>query len=513
MRMAAPILSREAQGAPSWQRWLDAPQSGLVCVAAWILASAIVIGLVALLGGPSQVDAAESIYGSWALAHGSIACAYPPASPHTSSFYLFYIPGPGTPPLWPLIAGGLDALTRVGNSVPFPSQHALGANCANAYDGMYHWAQNSAAIFPTIGFGYVSWFFLLAGVVALLRAAGRGRTGWEVFGVIFVALVPIVWEPLLDIYHPQDLVALGLGLAGAACALRREWVWAGLLLGLAVTSQQFALLILAPLLVVAPWRGRWRLLGSCAVVVAALSAPFVIATSGRAVHSVLLGTGDSVTHGGTIVWETGLKGAALVFCARILPILVGMAIAWWALRRLGPRVFEPLPLISLVATSLSMRVVFEEGLYGYKLVALAVMLVVLAVVAGRVRGRLVAWLVLTTLAFNPIPTSHNINGRPWGTHAAALLPLACIGIALILIVYDAVHRRVRWYLVVGFVIAACAFLQWPLWSLDTFRPPLPLWFWQLVLLSTGVAMAVSPLVASMRTAGSEPPTRPAIMVQ
>ena len=172
-----------------------------------MLASAIFIGLIALFGGPAQPDASESFYATWAIAHGSVACAYPPAGPHTASFFPFYVPGPGTPPLWPLISGGLGALTRVGHTVPFPSQQALGANCANAYDGMYHWAQNSVAIFPTIGFGYFSWFFLLAGVVALLRASGRGRTGWEAFGVDLHRNGPNRLGAILLFYHPQDLVA------------------------------------------------------------------------------------------------------------------------------------------------------------------------------------------------------------------------------------------------------------------------------------------------------------------
>ena len=69
-------------------------------------------------------------------------------------------------------------------------------------------------------------------------------------------------------------------------------------------------------------------------------------------------------------------------------------------------VLEPIPLISLLATSLSLRVVFEEGLFGYKFMALAVMLILLAIVRGQIRGRLMAWLALATLAFNPIPAGH-----------------------------------------------------------------------------------------------------------
>ncbi len=494
----------EIEGVPGWQRWLQRPQSDLVCLSAWILASAIFIGIVALFGGPSQSDAAESFYATWAIAHGNFACAYPPVSPHTSQFFLFYIPGPSVPPFWALVSGGASAVTRIGHTAPFPSSQAMGAHCANAYPQMYHWAQNTAAIFPTIGLGYLSWFLLLAGVVALLRAAGRGRSGWEVVGVLLVAAVPVVWEPLLHYYHPEDLAALGLCLIATAFALRRQWVWAGVLLGLAVSSQQFALLVFAPLFVVAPGRARWKMLSSSAAVVIVLSAPFIIASSGRALHSVLFGTGDSVTFGGTILWETGMRGAALVFCSRVVPILVALALAWWAYRRLGASVLQPVALVSLLATTLSMRVVFEEGIYGYKFMALAVMLILLAVVRGWIRGRLIAWLALATLLFNPIPEGLEINARSWGVKAAALVPLISIAVVLVLVAYDALHRRVRWYLLVWLLVAICATAQWPPWTLDSVRAQLPLWLLQLILLPAGVVMAVSPLIASIWHSEAKP---------
>jgi hypothetical protein len=493
----------ETDAKPEWRRWLDKPQSNLVCLTAWLLATAVFIGMVALFGGPSQIDAAESFYATWAIGHGSFACAYPPAYSHLSQFFLFYIPNASVPPLWPLVSGGAAALTGIGHTAPFPSAHALGANCGNAYPEIYRWAHNSVAIFPTIGLGYLSWVVLLAGVVSLLRAAGRGRSGWEVVGVLLVAGVPVVWEPLLRFYHPQDLVALGLCLIGAACALRRRWVAVGILLGLAVATQQFALLVLAPLFVIAPGRARWKMLGTSAAVVFALSIPFVAASSGRALHSVFFGTGDSITFGGTLLWESGLRGGALVFCSRVLPILVAMALAWWATRRLGTSILEPVPLVSLLATTLSLRVVFEEGLYGYKFMALTVMLILLAVVRGRIRGELIAWLALTTLLFNPIPEGLDINARLWGVHAAAVLPLACIAMVLALVVYDAVRHRMRWYLVAWLVVAICATVQWPVWSLDSIRAQIPLWLIQLVLVPTGVIMAVSPLLGSRRKAESK----------
>jgi hypothetical protein len=492
---------------PRWQRELDKPLSGGQCLASWLLATAIFFGLVALFGGPTWSDATESLYPTWAIAHGSFACTYPPASSDSFSFALQYQPVPEVAPLWPLISGGLSALTGIGHAVPFPTQHALGAGCANGLTKMYRWSLASRALSPTTDLGYVSWFALLAGFIALLRAGGRGRTRWEAFGVVFLALVPITWMPLLFEYHPQDLVALGLGFAGTACALRRQWFWAGVLVGLAITSQQFAILILAPLVIVAPGRDRWRLLISSALPVVLVSVPFLIATSGRAIHAVLTGTGDSASPGGSILWKllsrpglfAGRQTTTLIVSSRMLPIVVTVALALWARWRLGPRALEAIPLLSLIAASLSMRLVFEEGLYGYKFLALAVLLIVLDIVRGRIRGQLLAWLALVTMAFNPIRLDDNTSW--WVYHTAIAIPLLCMAVVLFVIFRDAVHHRVRWYLVAWFAIAARAFLRWPLWLPNGLPPRLPLWFWQLVLVGSGVVMAVSPLVNSIRDRG------------
>ena len=64
---------------------------------------------------------------------------------------------------------------------------------------------------------------------------------------------------------------------------------------------------------------------------------------------------------------------------------------------------DPVPLLALMALSLSLRLVFEQNLYGYYFMAFAVSLVLLDVVGGRIRGQLVAWLGLLTLAYNPFP--------------------------------------------------------------------------------------------------------------
>jgi hypothetical protein len=350
-----------------------------------------------LLGGVTGADGEESEFPTWAIAHGHLSCAYPP--PRAVGFPLIA-------PLYPLLAGGFAALGRIGHGVAFPSQAALGHTCSTAIAAMTRWSSNAGAVLPTIRIGYLSWLVLMAGVIALLRACGRGRCWWEPVTLTIVAFVAPVWMCVQEYFHPQDLVAMGLALCGIACARRGWWGWAGVFLGLAFTSQQFALLIAAPLVVVAPSDRRLRLVGSGVGAAMVVIAPLITVTSGQAARAVLIGSGNSPSVGGTLLWELHLHGPALVVVSRVLPIALAMALAWWALQRLGPAALDPIPLLSLIATSLCLRLVFEENLFGYYFMAITVMLIILDVVRGRIRGTLIAWIALVTLAFDPVP---------WGT--------------------------------------------------------------------------------------------------
>jgi hypothetical protein len=481
----------------SFARMLDRRLQGRQCVLAWVVATVIFVGMIALLGGPTENDATESAYSTWAVAHGDFACTYPPLPAHGSAFLPSWGPEPNVSPLWPLVSGGFEALTSVGSSQRFPSAAALGTSCAHAYVAMYPWAHNSFALVPTIGFGYLSWCAVLAGVVALIRASGRGRSGWEVAGVILVALTPLVWQPVLDEYHPQDLLAMGLILLGLAFALRRSWICAGVMLGLAVLTQQFALLVLAPLFVIASARNQWRLAVSAVVSGFLVAVPFVT-TSTRSWHAIAIGTGNSPSFGGTVVRYLRLHDTGLVLVSRVFPILLAAAFAWWVHRRIGSRCLQPVPFLSLMASCVSLRLVFEQNMFGYYLMALAVLLILLQIVSGRIRGELVAWIAMAVLLYNPVPWGLSFNARSWGTHLAASLPAIGIAIAMALIVWDAVHRRVRWYLLAWFVVAVAAVGEWPPWS-QSFRPFLHPWMAQLILVPTGVALAVWPLIGILRT--------------
>jgi hypothetical protein len=307
---------------------------------------------------------------------------------------------------------------------------------------MYQWSIRSHALAPTVQIGYVAWFLLMGGVVALLRASGRGRCGWEPLALVIIAIAPPAYMCLHEYFHPQDLAAMGLVLAGLAGVRRGWWAWAGLLLGLAFTAQQFALLAFAPLLVVAPRDRRARFVGATVLSIAAIVGPLSAFASTRAVSVALVGSGDS-SGANTLLGVLHPQGGLVLVLSRFVPIALAMVTARWALKRIGSGVLEPVPLIALVATSLSYRLIVEVNLWGYYFMAVAVLLVVLDIVQGRIRVLLLVWLALVAIAF--YPTS-------------------------------------------DFGPAS------PLW--------LPLWLWQLVLVPIAIALAANPLMSRASARGA-----------
>ena len=378
--------------------WLDRPLSGWSCVLGWLVALAIFVGLTTLLGGLTQLDALLSTYSSWFIAHGNFACAYPPGSSVEIAL---------TAPLYTLIAGGLSFLFRVGHGAAFPSHSELGSHCLTWLEPIRHWSAQTNALTPTLRFGYLGWLVLMVGVVAVLRTARRGRTGWEPLTLILIACTPPVFMCLQSLFHPQDLLAMGLSLCGVALALRNRWVLTGVVMALALSSQQFSVLVLVVLFVLAPRADRFKLVLATAVTWSIVVLPLAFVTSGRALRVALVGTGLAGTQGKSIAWELHLTGSAMVDVWRLMPIVISAGIAYWTHRRLGPAALRPIPLMALVATALTLRLVFEEGLYGYYFMAVAVSLIVLDVLRRRFRIELVGWLALIVLVFDPLPWGHD----------------------------------------------------------------------------------------------------------
>jgi hypothetical protein len=85
----------------------------------------------------------------------------------------------------------------------------------------------------------------------------------------------------------------------------------------------------------------------------------------------------------------------------------------------------------------------------------------------------------------------------WGLQEREFLPFVGMAVALVVVIHDVRRHRVRWYRVGWLAVVVVAFVRLP-WTDPPFRPPMPTWFWQIVLVASGVALAVGPLMTAMR---------------
>ncbi len=475
--------------------WLNQPLATSWCLIGWVTATIVFVTVVHVFGGPTQDDVSVSAYSTWAVAHGHLACAYSPLS----SQYFPPIASPYTmiAPLYPLISGAVLAITRGWGSAPFPTSAELGQGCSHALVAMMHWSFSTNVIGPTIEVGYLMWIPVLFGAILLMRATGRGRTRWEPMSLIGLAVLPPVLECLVIYFHPQDLLAIGLVMSSLGFFVQRRWIWAGAMIGFACTAHPFALLAAAVLLVVIPNKERIRFAVSGVAAVALIVVPLAVVTSGRALKWSVLGSGyappPSGAAGGTVMREIGLNPHVLLASARILPIACAFLLALWARRKLGDSVLSPVPLLSLVATAVATRLVFEVSLWGYYFAASVTLIIINDVVQGRVRGHVVALIALFTLVFNPVPWGFATNGSSWGLTAREAMPNVFVIGALILILIDVWRRHVRWYVVAWLGLVCLTLIKDP-FSHAALRTSLPNWFWQVLMIPILLFLAASPLI-------------------
>jgi hypothetical protein len=408
-------------------------------------------------------------------------------------------------PLYPFISGVVSTVLRIGHTVAFPTNVAMGAQCSSAYRAIYNWSLRSDALKPTLNIAFIGWLVLLAGAIVLIRTSGRGRNGWEAVSLLLLAIVPPVWMSVATFFHPQDLVTMGCVLLAVACAVRSRWALVGVLLGLAFASQQFALLAIAPLLVVVPSNRRLSLLASTVLTIGIVDGPFILLSSGRALRISFFGSsrltifGSSRFHaaGGTVLFATHLHGAGVFVIARVLPVLVAFAIAYWATRQLGPRILELETLLSLIATALCMRLVFEENLFGYYFMAVAVCLICIDALRSRISARVIVWLGMVFLAFNPIPWWLYLRWEVRGLNLYMALPIVFEVIVLSAFFLAARRRQFHWYLIASSIIVALTCFP-PLWGTAWSGHFAPYWLWQIILVPTGLILASESLRSAIR---------------
>jgi hypothetical protein len=346
----------------------------------------------------------------------------------------------------------------------------------------------------TLKIGYLSWLFLMSGLIAWLRASGRGRKLWEPVTLIVIACLPPVWMCIETTFHPQDLFAMGLALGAAAQSLRKRWVAAGVLIALALLSQQYAVLVAIPLLVLASRSQRIRFMVSAILTAAIVGIPLVALSSGAA-QGMLVGSGNYNTTGGTMLADL-LNAQALVVLARAAPVFLSLALALWLVRKSDRVRSNSVAMICLISMSLGLRLVFENNFYGYYFMALAVSLVLVDVCRGFIRDSLVAWLVAVFLACSSGPLALDLLKVPWQQRAQNVIVLMALAGSIVVLVIRVGQgvRSPRLLVWVGLI--ATALLEWG--STNGHWSQLPIWVWQLTLSASGIALAATPLLTFLR---------------
>jgi hypothetical protein len=389
-----------------------------VRVLVYVLALAGFVGAVVVRGGPSLGDAYGVTKPAAALAHGDLhAAAHLSVLPQPPGYAELSTPFVAAFAPWVGKATWCDA------RIPALLTKLIGL-CAASQLPSTRWYESQALL------AVVAWVVLVAGATALLRAAGAGRSVAEMVLVLALAALPAAQDGVVETFHPQDLVCVGLSAAALACALRRRWLGCGVLFGVAFLCKQFALLPLIATLVVAPtWRDRLRVAVAAAVVVGAGVAPF-FAVDPSGTWSILgaVNTGGVVkVTTGTVLGLTGLTEETKLVIARDGPVVLAFVMALWARRRAGPALLTPVCFIGLATACLGARLVCEVGFASYYLLATSAALLALDLAARRVPVVSFAWIAGTSVIVEQAGGFTTSTLAAWIAFAASLV---AVGVGL-----------------------------------------------------------------------------------
>ena len=271
--------------------------------------------------------------------------------------------------------------------------------------------------------GVGSWLVLAIGSLALLRAGRANSVVREAGLLAFLAFLPAASSAIVQLYHPQDLVSLGLGLGGLALTLDRRWAMAGILFGAAVLTKQFALLLLLPALVcAADRRARLTMGGWAAVIFAAGIAPF-LAVAPRATLENFSGfSAGGAVAGQTVLTLAGVTGTVGSAVARDAPVVFAAVLCLWAARRWHGHFDRPTGLVALALACASSRLVFESVVFPYYLLAASVLFLLLDLVAQRTPHRSLAWSAAAAFFVAFRPGNHAVDA--FGTLILAVAAVA-----------------------------------------------------------------------------------------
>jgi hypothetical protein len=144
-----------------------------------------------------------------------------------------------------------------------------------------------------------------------------------------------------------------------------------------------------------------------------------------------------------------------------------------------------------------MRLLFEENLFGYYFMALAVTLLCIDVVRGRLSGKTLVWIGMVMLAFDPIPWWLDLKWEMRGGNLFMALPTIFEVLVLAAFLWGALRHHFHWYLLASSIIVALTCFP-PLWGRTWVPDFAPHWLWQIILVPTGLYLASDALRSAVR---------------
>ncbi len=373
-------------------------QRTFVRVLLFVIASAVFVVIVAVRQGPpSGGDTVPLVSVTTELSNGDLGAAASDSSlPNPPGYALLVSPivvmlrGLVGSPDWCTPSARADALRR-----DAPYDISLGIDireCGSRHRGplgppLPPWYRSQGVI------GLLGWLILALGCLSLLGVCGAATIPREAALLAFLACLPAASSAIVQLYHPQDMVSLGLSAAALAFSLQRRWLIAGALFGLAFLNKQFAILVFVPVIVGIPTTARERLrLGLAAVGVALAGVlPFLVAAPRATLGNLSGFSAGGAYAGSTVVSLLGASGHLASAIARDAPVAVTIVVCLLAARQMRENVQLPRYFLALVLVCLAFRLVFESAIYPYYLLATSAMFFVLDLVAHRLPVRSMTW--------------------------------------------------------------------------------------------------------------------------
>lgn len=281
----------------------------------------------------------------------------------------------------------------------------------------------------------------------------RGARLPAVFGALALWMLAILWSRSEVFGHPEEPLAAALVIASLASAASGRAALAGLLLGLAIGTKEWALLA-APAIAFAAGTPGWRRAAACGLAMTVVTVGVMFAGSPSTFRKAHEGqrAGDKHTITPASIWfrlgerrEVGRQGD-LVFSTVSPPKIIGrwcrpFIIAFaltasllfaWRWRRRG---WDATGALALAAFVLLERVLFDTQTFSYHLIPMLMAVALWEVFAKR---RLPIVATAATVAFQitarKVATDHGISADAfnaiylaWTVPLLLLLGVACFG--------------------------------------------------------------------------------------